>query len=489
MNIKNADKIIIFFSIFPAWLFSANLYLDDRIIFLIPFLFVIIIFFYIFNSKKLKKYQILILSLVIVWGLDQNFLLEKKLIKFNFDFFQNIFGNIYYARLSILVILFLIIFFLTFYYKFLLLTIITPFLIVISLFNYYEIIYQGHRFQNFDFLKNQNVSKKLKQNKLVFIILDEMSGINSSEREVYGTEFKKKILQLSKSSNLNLYPNAFSLSDNTATSVPSLVNLIDTQEEIVINRKINLKKMNNFYFNEYVLQKNTLFDNFSSISAFQNIHLNFCSHENVAKCYQFNPYKKQESFIEGYKYNTLTRFLSIWKIQGSITANILSRIGRELRIADSYLEPQIHKATFDFFLSEISNDIISQNFDLIFAHLLVPHVPYGFDHKCNYDGKLSLRNTILTNKQKIIQHNIESTCVVFYLNKFFSKIKNAPNYSNFEILILSDHGSRISKSDDSSYSSILMYKSIKPKFYVNNLKKSIHSFTKEILINRHVSSQ
>ena len=485
MNTKNLDKIIIFFCIFPAWIFSSNLYFYDKIIFFVLFLLLIIAIYFI-CCNKIYKFENLFFSFVILSGLDQNFSLEKKLIKINFEFFSSIFTNIYYARFLILIILFLIIFFCFLYFKRNFLLFISPFIIVISLFNYYEIIYQNHKFQNFDFSQNKN-QKIPKHDKLLFIILDEMSGVNSAERDIHGSVFKKNILQLSKNNNLNLFTNVHSLSDNTASSVSGLLNLIDTQDELIVNRNKNLKKIDNFLFNEYNVNKNILFDNFSSISTFQNIHLNFCSHENVTKCYQFNPYKNQDNFIQGYKYNILTRFLSIWKIQGSISATILWRIARELEITDSYLEPEIHKATFDFLLNEISQDLFSQNFDLIFAHLLVPHIPYGFDNQCNYDGKLSIGNTFLTNQQKVIQHNKESDCVVFYLDKFFSKIKNVANFENLEILILSDHGSRISGTNDSKYSAILMHKSVESSFNINDTKQSLHSAVKEILLNKYAS--
>ena len=141
-----------------------------------------------------------------MWGLDQNFSLEKKLIKINFEFFSNIFTNIYYARFLILIILFLIIFSCFLYFKRNFLLFISPFIIVISLFNYYEIIFQNHKFQNFDFSQSKN-QKIPKQDKLLFIILDEMSGVNSAERDVYGSIFKENILQLS---NANIFHLAYS---------------------------------------------------------------------------------------------------------------------------------------------------------------------------------------------------------------------------------------------------------------------------------------
>ena len=61
------------------------------------------------------------------------------------------------------------------------------------------------------------------------------------------------------------------------------------------------------------------------------------------------------------------------------------------------------------------------------------------------------------------------------------------NFQNLEILILSDHGSRISGTNDSKYSAILMHKSVESSFNINKTKQSLHSAVKEILLNKYAS--
>jgi hypothetical protein len=482
MNIEKLIKILILLCIFPVWVFFSNIFFYEKIIYSIPFFFIIIIIFYIIKKKYIKKYEPLLLAIVVTWGLDQNFSLEKKFIKTYFNFFSTIFPNIYYAYIFIIIVLFSVILFFLFINKKKFILIFFPFFFMISLFYYYEIIFRNYKIQNFDFTENIRINNKFKNKQLLFIILDEMGGINSEERD--GSRFKENALQFAKKNDFNLFSNIYSMSDNTATSVPGLLNLSSTDEELLRNRMVNLKKIENTFLNDYVLSKNILFENFSSISVFQNIHLNFCLHENVKKCFQFDPYKKNvKNFLLGYKNNHLSRFLSIWKLEGSILAKILWRIGRELQVTDSYLEPEIHKASFNFFLSEIANDLNSQKFDLIFAHLLVPHIPYGFDNNCNYDGKLSIRNTFWTYEKKVFQHNHESNCTIYYLENFFTKIKNKIAHDNLEILILSDHGSRISGSRDSKYSSFLIHKKNNSKFSITEKEENLHVVVKKILIN------
>lgn len=486
MSIKNSDKVIIFFCIFPAWIFLPDIIFYDKIIYATFFLFLIIIFCYFLNKKKLKIFKIILFSFILTLGVDQNLLLEKKIIKDNLDFFTHVFKNVYYVNLFLLISIFLVFFLFLNFFKKVSMIFIFPFITVISLFNYYEVIFYKIKIHNFDISKNitNKEIKKERERKVIFIILDEMSGINSSETNFNnGTKFKDKINEFAKYNKLTLYPNAYSLSDNTASSVPAILNFKDNEKDLLNNRQDNLMKSDKDFYNEYILKKNLLFDKFKSISTYQNIHLNFCVHINVKKCYQFNPYKNYSYFITGYKSGFLTKFLSIWKLQGSITSKLLWRLGREIQITDSFLEPEIHKATFKFFLNEIKSDLISDKFDLLFAHLLVPHVPYGFNDECFYDGKLSLSNTSWSEAKKTAQHNQERFCVVFYLNEFFSEIKNEAEYDNLEIFILSDHGSRITSSYDSKYSSIFIYKSRESKFLINQQARSVQSLVKEVLGN------
>jgi hypothetical protein len=486
MSIKNLDKVIIFLCIFPAWIFLPDIIFYDKIIYATFFVFLITIFCYFLNKKKLKIFKIILFSFILTLGVDQNLLLEKKIIKDNLDFFIHAFKNVYYADLFLLLSIFVVFFLFLNFFKKKSMILIFPFIIVISLFNYYEVIFYKIKIYNFDIYKNltDKKIKKERERKVLFIILDEMSGINSSETNFNnGNKFKDKINEFAKYNKLTLYPNAYSLSDNTASSVPAILNFKDNEKDLVSNREDNLMKSDTEFYNEYTLKKNLLFDKFYSISTFQNIHLNFCEQINVKKCYQFNPYKNHSYFITGYKSGFLTKFLSIWKLQGSITSKLFWRFGRQIRIIDSFLEPEIHKATFQFLLNEIKRDLISDKFDLVFAHLLVPHVPFGFNEECFYDGKLSLMNTSWSEEKKTTQHNQERFCVVFYLNELFSEMKKEVEYENLEVFILSDHGSRITDSYDSKYSSIFMYKLKESKFLINQQARSVQSLVKEVLGN------
>ena len=75
----------------------------------------------------------------------------------------------------------------------------------------------------------------------------------------------------------------------------------------------------------------------------------------------------------------------------------------------------------------------------------------------------------MTNEEYILQHNIERNCVVKLIDHILKKIKNL---SNYEIIIVSDHGSKITRDKNSSLSSIFAYKDFKNDTSINYSDKS-----------------
>ena len=142
------------------------------------------------------------------------------------------------------------------------------------------------------------------------------------------------------------------------------------------------------------------------------------------------------------------------------------------------MEPEGEKLYIDNILNFSKKDILSKHFDLVFIHLLVPHKPYGFNEKCKYDVRLSNLNIFLTQEEHIKNHNIERNCVLSFMDNLLGKLNNL---EKLRIIILSDHGSRITNSNDSSLTSIFAYKNFKQtSFKMKNEKISIQTIFKKI---------
>jgi len=114
----------------------------------------------------------------------------------------------------------------------------------------------------------------------------------------------------------------------------------------------------------------------------------------------------------------------------------------------------------------------NQNTTLFFSHILVPHIPYTYDENCNFDGKRAINYNRITIKQKRIQHNIEKNCTILFIENFLKKLKNLKKFNEFEIIIFSDHDSRIVVSEKIKNKVIFMHKkknSSQSKIYYEDL--------------------
>lgn len=470
-------NFLYFFSLFPLWIFHADINYLNKFFFFTPF-FLIFIFIKLIEFKIKKfDYYYLILSLIIVFGLDQNLYFYKNIIKLNITSINEIFKIVYFFEFLFLSILVLIIFFLLKkikHKKITFLKIYTSFIGAIFIFNFYSIISYSEDKNAVNHTKNSFNQKTL------VLIFDEMSGISSFETNYeYGKEFKSTLIDFAKKYNFAVYLNSYSVSDNTANSISNLLNPLKNQKRKddtikKIREETLVKSPSQNY--EYDFIKNNFFDKYKSISVLQNIHLNYCLNKNVKKCYKFNPYLSKDSkYLDGFKLNYFSEFFSLWKINGSIVSRLFWKTMVVLNFGNSLIEPEVHKALILDLLDIVKRDIISNDFDLVYAHILAPHFPYAWTKNCKYDGKLINFRNFMNNKDRIVQHNIERKCIFNFLNNFFDDLSVLINIKDLEVIILSDHGSRIGKNFDQSYSTILLtkkntpYKIIKEKFLIQDL--------------------
>lgn len=294
-----------------------------------------------------------------------------------------------------------------------------------------------------------------------------MSGMNSLSGESFeGNEVNKNFTKLFDKYNFNYYPNISSISNNTVTSLSSLVNF-----KFILNDDDNLDKIvstSDNYFSEYEIKQSKLFDKYKSISVIQNMHINFCSNPNVKSCYQYNPYNLD---IINAKTDIFSKIISNWNLSGSIFAKFIWRFLKQVELIESTLEPEGEKKFINEIMDYNLKKINSKKYDLIFSHVLVPHIPYGFNKECEYKTKISNLNIYLSYKDKIKQHNIERNCVINILDKFLDKIENIENH---KIFIMSDHGSRIVNDKKSSHSTIFAFKNFNSKTSYRLYEENMH---------------
>lgn len=449
MNLKNTSFIILI-SFFPVFTIRSNLNLIEILFSILIFVLPILILNFFILSKKLlkKKFFNVYLAVVIVFGIDNNLGLWNGFIEPSRQILLKNFDVIYYPGFFLLIILIALISILLSFTDKKFMNVIVVFLITIFLFNIFD---QTKSYKKIKDYENVNNSKyKITD---VVIVFDEMSGLNSfSSKTKNGKEFDLFAKKLFKNFNFELYSNVYSITNNSISSLSSMLNFANSEE-----LRLNVTKESKNYFYEYELKKSLFFESFKSISIYQNIHIDYCKFDNVKKCKTYNPFNQKEYLI-GFKNSFLTKIISLWKLNGSIFSTLKWRFLREIRLIDSILEPEGHKISFNDFFNNLEKDIYSSNYDLIFAHTLVPHRPYGLKKDCSYDGSLSIRNSSYSTDKSVNQHNIERMCVLKFLEKFLKNLEKNQSLDKINLTILSDHGSRIMSYKNSSLSVIYAYR-------------------------------
>ncbi len=454
MDLKKTS-IFCLIAFFPIFALKSNLSLIEIIFLISVFLMPILMLNY-FLIKKNFFYNFIFkiyISLLIVIGIDNSFGLWNGLIQPFKVLLINSFTVIYYPAFGLLVFLIIIFYIVITFSNEKFLNVILIFLSTIFLFS---IVDQNKSYKN---LKDYSMPiNKEYSNTDVVIILDEMSGLNSYEsKTTKGITFDTKAKEFFKEYNFEYYSNIKSIDPGTKASISSLVNL--TTNKV----KSETIKESESYFYNHEIYKNLFFESFKNISIYQNIYIDFCRVKNISKCKTSNPFNKRK-YVEGFKDTFLTKIVSLWKLNGSIISTLTWRTLREIRLIDSILDPEGQKASFNDLFLNIEKDINSKNYDLIFVHTLVPHKPYGFNDNCNYDGKLSLRNTFFSTDKQVNQHNKERLCVLSFLDNFLQNLKKNNNLENINITLMSDHGARIINDEDSSLSVIYAYRDKQTKY-------------------------
>ena len=486
-------KFFFFISFFPVWISRSNLNFYEilfaiTLFLIIPFL----IIFTIFKEKNFSKnYFLYLIAFIFTYGLDNHLGLKSGIDNSMYLIFnqQNIYDPgfalfNYLVGISIFFLISIFVFILIKISDFKFIKIILIFMLTIGIFNFFDSSKSYKQIVNFE--KNIEINN-FKKTTLV-LIFDSMSGINNHESQhLEGKEFLKISDKFFKKFDFHIYNNARSIIDHTQASIVNLTNLTDDITYDETNQKFKnslgfdnyIQKTNN-YFQPWKQTKNLLFEKFNQISVYQGIATNYCDTNKVFKCLTFNPFNSKE-FIDGFKNTTLSKVVSINKMNGSITSHYIWRILNQFRITDSMIMPDIERPLLQNALKKVENDIYSQKYDLIFLHILVPHLPYGFGEKCNFDGSKSLNISFLDEREKIRLYNNERVCVIKFLDNFLSNIKDNNRLDNLDIIILGDHGSKTIEAinkETRNFSTILAHRNVTIKHYEDNTKITIQEFFK-----------
>ena len=476
-------------SFFPNWAFRANLGINDILILIFFFLIIpIFIHNWIFKVYQKKKSKIIYywLSIITFYTLDQNFSLWS-IGK------QGIIANIRSPYLNAMLFSFIsisVIYLLFYFEKKNMLKICFSFIAVVYSFNLFDSTRNYTNFPKVDLTKNTQIINH-NSNKKLIIIFDEMSGLNHIDSKVSnGRAINETLKSYFIKNNFNLYVNSFALFRATDKSLGSTLNWITSKDQynsINKNKEVHFLKKSNNYFITNDLEENKFFDisEHKNIIVHQSMYVNYCNHPKVIVCNQFNPFDENLSFIPGFKNTKISRYISAFRNNGAIFSYFVWRVFLHVRLIDSFLDPDGEKATIENIFNKIFDNIKNyKETSLIFAHIMVPHIPFGFNERCEYDGDKTINFNGISLQQKRIQHNLEKLCLINYLDRLFFQLKKINEFENLEIIIFSDHDSRFVVSDNIENNVIFFHKEKNSKTsLIKNDKISINSLIYNLHLN------
>ena len=483
-------KFLLFFgfiSFIPLWIFHSNF--NTLEIFFLLIFFLILPFFLHFiickkinsNSKKIYFW----LSIVTFYSIDQNLGLWSFFDNLNFIFIK----NNYFKTFALSFLLIILIYFLFFSLNNNGLIIIFSFIIVLFLFNVINNVKSLSSFPKSNLMHNYD-SKPNHYNKKLILVLDEMSGLKNLDLSVKNErKVNKNILDFFKKNNFEIYLNAHSLFKDTERSLSSTLNFVTNkkyfEKTFLDNDKLFIGSSQNYFIVKELKQNNFFdLDYNKNIVVQQNMYLDYCAHKKVIICNQYNPFLNNINFLTGFKNTYLTKYVSYYKINGSVISRLLWRFFFQLRLVDTRISPYADKPGVNYIFEQMFQAIKNNpNTSLFYSHILIPHTPYGFTDSCEYDGSLAVNFSRISINERKFQHNLEKMCVIYFLDNFFNMLKESSLFENLEIIIFSDHDSRIDESNTED-NVIFVHKKINSKKYiVNHSKISINDIFKLLNYN------
>ena len=78
MNMKNIHRFYFFICLFPTWIFFKDITFYEKLSYFTPFLFFYLVLFYFYKKNFFNKIKVINTSIITVFGLDQNLLLNLK---------------------------------------------------------------------------------------------------------------------------------------------------------------------------------------------------------------------------------------------------------------------------------------------------------------------------------------------------------------------------------------------------------------------------
>ena len=399
---------------------------------IIPFFGMVIIFF----IKPKNNYLIsnIFLFLFFYFFIDQNILPLKSPI------FEKIGLNLFFT-----VILMSLLLFVLFYFKKLRIFFYL-FAVFFSISNLASgVFYYLERNQTAEYKyslnkKNLFVNKSNK-NGLIILFLDEIGGIDEiAARDLYNQNIASNVYKILNKYDFQYGKNIYSTFSHTKIVHAGILNNLDP---IIFNKISDFENLFKRHYGYVSLKKNLFFDSWNGdIDVFQSEHINFCNHNKVKDCVTDRSTQLRDLIFHLYNKERLLSYLILRAIYYTDTKLINTNEDFYVKYSRSPDKKNFKKNLDDIFDKlKISKETDTKK--LIFYHAMTPHGPYSFKKDCSHGYIDEAKITI---DERIFQHALEVNCVFKTVDFFLENLEKENLLKKYDVIILGDHGSRISTS-------------------------------------------
>lgn len=296
---------------------------------------------------------------------------------------------------------------------------------------------------------------------LVHLILDEFAGPEGLPVDIPGgKELRIDLENFLLRNGMKVYPDAMSEYSSTKVSISGILNFeASPSPEKNYHGKSSYVLSNNQYFEN-------LFRRGYAINVYQSTYLDYCTESPVplAACYTYR-YDGTDwlgdadlgshdklSVLLGIFLNHPGAMESMWKAYEWLrsTSAALGVHLPELMTWDGRVSPMASMSALSFLRANLAEAKLGSAH---FAHLMLPHSPYGYDSTCtlrskplrwrNHHPLMKTANTSLQREMSYRQYFEQVRCAMHKLEALFDDLEKSGRWDRTEIIIHGDHGSRI----------------------------------------------
>jgi hypothetical protein len=290
---------------------------------------------------------------------------------------------------------------------------------------------------------------------VVHLILDEFIGIEGIPREIpNGTAVRRSLRSFFHSNGFEIFGRAYSRFDETANSIPNLLNHESVAVDEFFTEGEPKRLRNNFYFNN-------MYEAGYKIHVYQPNYFDFCEgyQHQIASCRTFSNFGispvKTLPLPEIVKAELILRnfaeLSAVWRKFLAYYEDLRRRAVRNGYHLPAWMHgsPHVWSAGGFQVLDLVARDVANAApGDLYFAHLVVPHAPYLYDRSCDLRNPDDWENRPESNTSHSRIHLYglyleQVECLQTRLQGIFDSWRRAGVYDRAKVIIHGDHGSRL----------------------------------------------